>query len=232
MQFTHEDIQFILQVLGGANQQAVLTDLLADENTRDLILDDEKLYQAVLDQVGCVRISTRLYFYVLTRRLLLDAGIDDRNVADYLAELLAEYSNVEQMTLRLPGQKKSLDYIFEMMAALQTADDRTAFLIRAHIGNHSLFFAGVFFERLRRRCERHGAPGLRYYEEMGRMNYRVASDHRLAQKYELAPIYSTLADQFETARIALNEMKDRLLSLDDRLPGMASWLAEDESRER
>jgi len=31
-----------------------------------------------------------------------------------------------------------------MLAALQTADDRTSFHIRVHIGNHSLFLSGVF----------------------------------------------------------------------------------------
>jgi hypothetical protein len=43
----------------------------------------------------------------------------------------------------------------------------------------------------------------------------VASDHRLAQRYELAPIFDTLADRFETTRAALNDLSERLLSFDE-----------------
>jgi hypothetical protein len=38
-----------------------------------------------------------------------------------------------------------------MLAALETADDHTAFWIRAHIGNHSLFLVGFFPEHIRHR---------------------------------------------------------------------------------
>ena len=50
VQFTAEDIDFILSVLGPrAGTQETLIKLLGDEQTRDLILDDEALYRAVLE---------------------------------------------------------------------------------------------------------------------------------------------------------------------------------------
>jgi len=48
---------------------------------------------------------------------------------------------------------------------------------------------------------------------MGRMHYRAASDHRLAQRYAVAGIFSTLAERFQTTRLALNDIADRLFSL-------------------
>ena len=102
-----------------------------------------------------------------------------------------------------------------MLAALQTADDHTAFSIRAHIGNHSLFLSGVFPEHILHRAERRGAPGLSYYEQLGRANYRAASTHRLAARYELASVFDTLAERFEPARRALNDLSERVLSLGD-----------------
>jgi hypothetical protein len=102
-----------------------------------------------------------------------------------------------------------------MLAALQTADDSTSFYLRAHIGNHSLFMTGIFPDRVRNRTERRGAPGLRYYEEVGRANYRVASDHRLARKYDLDGIFTTLAERFQTTRLALNDLGERLITLGD-----------------
>jgi hypothetical protein len=102
-----------------------------------------------------------------------------------------------------------------MLAVLQTADDHTGFYIRTHIGNHSLFLSGVFPERIRYRAESKGAPDMNYYEELGRTNYRVASDHRLAHKYDLAAVFDTLAGRFRATRLALNELTDRLLSIGD-----------------
>jgi len=136
-------------------------------------------------------------------------------VADYVAELLAEFARTEQARCVVPGQANPLDYFFEMLAALQTADDRTSFLIRVHIGNHSLFLSGVFPERIRFRAEQRGFPDLKYYEALGRSQYRAASDHRLAQRYELTNILSTLSERFQATRRALNDISDRLFSLGD-----------------
>lgn len=216
VQFTAEDIAFVLQVLSpGTDNNPALVSLLTDEDSRDRILDDERLYQALLQGTGCLRISSHLYFYVLVRHVLRKAGIEDRRVADYVAELLAEFSRLERVHLQLTADFNPLEYLFEMLAALQQADERTRFLIRAHIGNHSLFLSGVFPERIRHRAEMKGFPDLSYYEGLGRSSYRVASDHRLAQRYELAPVFSTLSECFHETRRALNDLADRLFHLGD-----------------
>jgi hypothetical protein len=215
-QFSAEDIDFILSVLARKIGTAeCLVKLLADEETRDLILDDEALLHALLERRGCLRVSSRLYFYILVRQVLRRSGVQDRAVADYVAEVLAEFSRTERVGCRIPGQTVPLEYFFDMLAALQTADDRTSFLIRVHIGNHSLFLSGVFPERIRFRAEARGFPDLKYYEALGRTQYRAASDHRLAQRYELAGIFSTLAERFEATRLALNDIADRYFSIGD-----------------
>lgn len=214
IQFTAEDVEFIISVLGhkiGAAEG--LTQLLADEETRDLILDDEALLHALLERGGCLRVSTHFYFYVLVRQVLRRSRIHERAVADYVAEVLAEFAREEQTRCILPGQSDPMNYFFEMLAALQTADERTSFFIRAHVGNYSLFLSGVFPDRIRLRAEKKGFPDLGYYESLGSSQYRAASDHQLAHRYELAEIFDTLAERFQTARRALNDMADRLLSI-------------------
>ena len=156
--------------------------------------------------------------------LTCDSGIRERDVADYVAEVLAEYSRTEQLECKVKGQPKSLDYFFEMLAALQTADDVTSFYIRAHIGNYSLFFSGIFPDRIRFRAEFRGFPDLRYYEALGKSSYRVASDHRLARKYDLARVFDVLAERFEVTRMALNDLGARLITLGDADAGMDAIL--------
>ena len=216
VQFAAEDVDFVREVLGARLGDTVcLVRLLTEDDTRDLILDDEALLQALLERRGCLRVSTHFYFYVLVRQVMKRAGVTDRRVADYVAEVLSEFARAEQLRCVVPGQPNALDYFFEMLAALQTADDRTRFQIRVHIGNHSLFLSGVFHERFRFRAERKGFPDLKYYEALGRSQYGIASDHRLAQRYQLSEVLSTLSDQFATARRALNEIADRLFALGD-----------------
>lgn len=211
VQFAAEDVQFILSVLGNRVGDAeCLIKLLSDEESRDLILDDEALFRALLERRGCLRVSSHFYFYILVRQVFRRSGIDDRVLADYVAEVLAEFAQVERTRCLVPGQPKPLDYFFEMLAALQTADERSGFFIRAHIGNYSLFFSGVFPDRIRIRAERRGFPDLKYYEALGRTQFRAASDHRLARRYALSDIFDTLSERFETTRRALNDIAYRL----------------------
>jgi hypothetical protein len=210
-QFAAEDIEFVLSVLGKRIGTAeCLVKLLADEDSRDLILDDEELFRALLERGGCLRVSTRFYFYVLVRHVLRQADLQDRTVADYVAEVLTEFARAERSRCLAPGQPHPLDDLFEMLAALSRADDHTSFYIRLHLGNYSLFLAGVFPERIQFRTETRGAPGLAYYEGVGRSQYRAASDHRLARRYELAEVLGTLSERFRATRAALNDISERL----------------------
>ena len=214
VQFAAEDVAFILSVLGARlGDSDCLVKLLADEDSRDQILDNPALLHALLERGGCLRVSTHFYFYILVRSVFLRADIKDRAVADYVAEVLSEFASAERSRCVVPGQTNPLDYFFEMLAALQTADDRTSFELRLNIGNQSLFLSGVFPERIRSRAERKGFPGLSYYESLGRSQFRAAGDHRLARRYELSTILHTLSDRFDTTRRALNDISDRLFSL-------------------
>ena len=70
VQFTAEDIDFVLEVLRPKiDSRECLIQLLADDEARDLILDNEALLHAILEQRNCLRISTHFYFYILVRQV-------------------------------------------------------------------------------------------------------------------------------------------------------------------
>jgi hypothetical protein len=228
IQFTAADVEFIVGVLGRRlGNMDCLVKLLSDEDSRDQILDDPDLFHALLESRGCLPISSRFYFYVLVRHVFKRSDLNDRSLADYVAEVLAAFSDSNRSRCTLPGQNLSLDYFFEMIAALQTADERTSFMLRAHIGNHSLFLAGVFPQRIHHRAESRGFPSLRYYEELGRTQYRMAGEHRLARRYHLENILQTLAERFQATRRALNDIAERLFSIGDPDYSLHSLFASD-----
>ena len=128
--------------------------------------------------------------------------------------MLTEYSDSDQIKSRLPESARS-DYIVDLMSALQSADRSTAFQIRAHVGNHTLFMTGIFPKNLKHRMERRGAPDLDYYERMGAANFRMASCDPLARKHDIADVLGSLAELFHETRLILNDVSERYLSIDD-----------------
>ena len=87
-------------------------------------------------------------------------------------------------------------------------------LLRAHVGNYSLFLSGIFHENTQRRSRR-GAPDLKFYEQIGRANYQMVASHATARRCELDDVFEELADRFREVRLALNQLSDQLFNLDD-----------------
>ena len=213
--FTAADFDFVVKTLARSEGESVsLGDLLTDDEARDAILDAPKLVEAVLDGSAPLSISPQLYFYVLLRRVLKEAGLNDRSVSDYVASLLATFSDCARLRSPADGATGPLQYVSDMLIALQAASPTQSFLIRAHVGNYALFITGIFHESVQCRSQR-GAPDLEFYEDVGRANYKAAASHRVARSAALSGVYEQLAEQFHDVRLALNRLSDSLLHLDD-----------------
>ena len=220
--FTAADFEFVVKTLSTCERDAVsLVDLLTDAEARDSILDDPRLVEAVLENVAALTISPQLYFYVLIRHVLKETGAHERSLCDYVASLLESFSQTARMRSPANGHGAPIQYVSDMLVALRDASPVQSFLLRAHVGNYSLFITGIFHERVQSRSQR-GGPDVAFYEEVGRANYKVAAGHRVARSAALDEIYARLADDFREVRCALNRLSETLLHLDDahapRLP--------------
>jgi hypothetical protein len=212
--FTASDFDFIVRTLARSQTDSVsIVDLLSDDGTRDSILDHPRLVEAILSNPTQLRISSQFYFYVLARHVLRDAGIDDRKLCDYVGSLLETFSRANQLDRPDEIENHAHEYISDMLIALQRVTPQQAFLLRAHIGNYSLFISGIFHENAQRRSMR-GGPALRFYEEIGRTNYQMVAGHEVARRCELNDVFKGLAERFRDVRLALNDLSDRLLNLD------------------
>jgi len=213
--FTVQDFDFVVRTLARSEKESVtLGDLLTDAETRDALLDSPKLVEAMLEGAAPLSISPQFYFYVLLRRVLKDTGLDDRMVSDYVASLLATFSDSARMRSPADGSTGPIQYVSDMLIALRTASPRQSFLIRAHVGNYALFVTGIFHESVQSRSQR-GAPDLGFYEDLGRANYKAAAGHQVARSAALSEVYERLAEDFHDVRVALNRLSDSVLHLDD-----------------
>jgi hypothetical protein len=190
-----------------------LVDLLSDSNTRDEVLDHPRLVDAILSNAGQLRISSQFYFYVLARHVLRQAGIADRKLSDYVGSLLETFSRANVQAPHTQDDRAQ-QYISDMLIALTRATPEQAFLIRAHVGNYSLFISGIFHENAQRRSAR-GGPDLRFYEQIGSRNYSLVASDRTAKRCELDDVFEGLADRFHDVRVALNHLAEELINLDD-----------------
>jgi hypothetical protein len=53
----------------------------------------------------------------------------------------------------------------------------------------------------------------------------MASDHRLARRLAMEKVLNTLAERFETSRLALNDISDRLFSISEPNYSLENLLA-------
>lgn len=213
--FTAADFQFIVRALARSpNDDVSLVDLLSDDETRDAVLDHPRLVETILSHAGHLSISSSFYFYVLARHVLQRAQINDRKLCDYIGSLLETFSRANGLRAPHSDEDSSRQYLSDMLIALSHATNEQSFLLRAHVGNYSLFVSGIFHENAQHRSRR-GAPDLEFYEKIGRTNFQLVAGHSTARRCELNDVFEELADRFHEVRLALNRLSDELINLDD-----------------
>jgi len=212
--FTADDFGFIVKTLGTSRSDAVsLSELLSETETRDAILDHERLVHAILSEHAHLSISPQLYFYILVRHVLKQTC--DRRQCDYIASVLETFSRTARLRSPANGAEGPLQYVSDMLLALRDASPTQTFLIRAHVGNYALFLSGIFHESVQHRNSSRGAPDFAFYENIGRMNFKVVANHAVARSCDLSGIYDALAERFHEVRLALNRLADGLLNIGD-----------------
>jgi len=176
----------------------------------DSLLDDPRVLNALLTDAE-VAAPPSLIFYVLVRQTLLEGGVDDKGMADFVASLVVSFGNARRAYRISERDEEEFHYLVDMIAGLDRAGERRAFLLRSHLGNFSLWLAGLFPDFLEARSRRRGAPPIEYYERMGRMSYQLASESRAARDLGVEELLEGVSRDFGRLRGALNRVSDRYL---------------------
>jgi len=215
-QFTADDFSFVVKVLAKSPRDAVsLVSLLSDESERDAILDHDLIYESVVDQTGCLKVSAAFYFYILTRRVLRRVSLEERALTDYVAAVLLAFSHINQ--LHAQGEQdpsaRSFVYLSDLMKQANNCPPEQAYVVRVHMANYALFLSGMFAERVHAHVQRRGAPSLHFYESVGQSTFRTVADHPQARRTRLESIFRLLGEEFCRVRVALNDLTSTLLHM-------------------
>ncbi|MEX0891641.1 MAG: hypothetical protein WEB88_05665 [Gemmatimonadota bacterium] len=182
---------------------------LAEEGF-DVFLDDPRAANALLAGRDFSTAPEQLVFYVLVRQALLEGGMEDRVLADYLATLLLAFGRARR-AYRPDGQEAEFHYLVDILAAATAVDTERALMLQAHLGEFALWLSGLFPDHISARVRRRGAPGLDYYQDMGMRGFRAAARSRAAAEHGMDVVYEQCAASFPGLRVALNRVADRHL---------------------
>jgi hypothetical protein len=184
----------------------------------DALLDAPELLERLLAVRTVLVPSETLFFYVVVRHTLRSAGVDDRDLADYLASMLLDFGRRDRAWRVDWNDDQQHRYLVDILMDLEASDGERRFRVMLHLGNYALWLAGLFPDYIAARHLRKGGPDVSYYDAMGRRGFGMASDHALADQYGLDAVLRLAAERFPSVRGAFNGMSDRVFFPNVRTP--------------
>ena len=212
---TPTDFIFIQKaLLDEQSHSEALYTLFKDRESLIALVEHDKLFEAIIDNAYPLSISPELYFFVLVRRALIEAGITELHIADYVAATLASHSAGTPMT-GLQPTREDLDFTYhvDFIDEMEGLSNYDRFFLQVQCGNSFMVLTGLFPGFIENRANRRGAPRVDYYQEVARCAFKWAANHPLANEFDLENVYPVLADKFDDTRKALNHLANAYLFL-------------------
>jgi hypothetical protein len=157
-----------------------------------------------------------LFAELIDRHLTGAARIGDKHVAQYVADVLIRFTHVDNLYRIRNAKSQRLDSVAEMLIASNPLlEGRRSFLyereVRKHVGDYTLFLAGLFPEYVARLPrQRLALDSMLDYLKAGKESYRIVASFDEFEFREQAPLFRRLADQFELCVFGLNLVKQEL----------------------
>ncbi len=165
----------------------------------------------------------RQLFGTLTEKSFSEKlGWPDATVTDYLSNLLVEFTDIEQLfkirNQQGRGVQTVVELLYESEVLLEAQSLDREQDVHRHIGDFTLFMAGLFPEYLRRLK----SAGLIYHKDFlvdyvktGKRSYRIVADSQEDGGRTDGPLFRTLSENFEVCVTGLGFVRSDLDRLQD-----------------
>jgi hypothetical protein len=158
----------------------------------------------------------QLFKELVARHYAEQIGIRDPQIVGYVAHLLADFIEVDQMYKIRNATGKPLSDVGEMLVESDPvygpapSFDRER-QVRKHIGDYTLFFAGMFPESINHfRLRRQRVENFVEWVKAGKESYYIVSKFEHFEYTKVAPLFARLSNNFEQCVYALNLVKNDL----------------------
>lgn len=143
-------------------------------------------------------------------------GLNDPSVTSYVARLLCEFSHSDKLYKVRDEAGRPIAELEEMLAASDPVNGPAPSfdaerLIRKHIGDYSLFVAGMYPEGVEpSRRHRRTRPSVEELVRAGKESYYIVSQFNLFEYEQEAPLFGRLSDWFERCTLGLTLVREEL----------------------
>ncbi len=158
----------------------------------------------------------QLFIELVGRHYAEEIGLRDPQIVNYVAHLLAEFCDVEQLLKIHNATGKELSDVGEMLIESNPiygpapSFDRER-QVRKHIGDYTLFFAGMFPESINHfRLRNSRVENFIDWVKAGKESYYIVSKFEYFEYAKVAPLFANLSANFEQCVYGLNLVKNDL----------------------
>jgi len=158
----------------------------------------------------------QLFVDLVGRHYAEEIGIRDPQIISYVAHLLAEFCDAEQLYKIRSTAGNPMNDVGEMLLESDRvygpapSFDRER-QVRKHIGDYTLFFAGMFPESINHyRLRRQRLESFVEWMKAGKESYYIVSKFEYFEYAKVAPLFAQLSNKFEECVFGLNRVKDEL----------------------
>jgi len=161
--------------------------------------------------------SVRDFFLGLVdRHYREEAGVRDDEVIGYVANLLCEFCEMEQVYRVKDSEGRPLSDVGEMLLEADPIYGPAASFdrereVRKHIGDYTLFLTGMFPASINHsRLRKQRLESLVDFVRAGKESYNIVSKFDQFEYKKVAPLFAKLARRFEDCVYGLNIVKNEL----------------------
>jgi len=152
--------------------------------------------------------SLRDMFAALTEHAFqVDLGIADTRLTDYITDMLLRFVRFETIFRFRSTVGRRLEEVAEMMLEAEQRQGKPRREIYRHIGDFTLFWAGVYPEALSHRQAPDRKDHLLDYLEQGKRSYYIASTYQEEPFSAEAAVLRRLSDEFELCSVGLGQVR-------------------------
>ena len=170
--------------------------------------------------------SLRRVFAAITEHTFqVELGVADPPMTDYIADLLVRFTRVDAIFRVRDSIGRRLEEVAEMLLEAQACKARPQREIHRHIGDFTLFWAGLYPEALSKLRSPDRKDHLIDYSQQGKESYFIASTFDQEPYVDQAPLMRQLSDEFEMLKAGLRRVRFEL----DRLPEETSRLQSEQA---
>jgi len=158
----------------------------------------------------------KLFMELVGEHYAHEIGIRDPELVGYVAHLLTEFCDAEQLFKLQSALGKPITDVGEMLLQADPvfgpapSFDRER-QIRKHIGDYTLFFTGMFPESINHfRLRRNRLENFVDWIKAGKESYYIVSKFEHFEYAKVAPLFANLSKNFEGCVYGLNMVKNDL----------------------